>query len=121
MIRNNEINQLTTDHSWVNEQVQKNIIPEEDARNHRWRNVITRALGNKPDVEIDIVSVELQSGDLLMLCTDGLSGMLEDYEQLQVVAAAKDNLEKACKDLINAANARGGLDNITATLLKFSQ
>ncbi len=121
LIRNSKIKQLTTDHSWINEQIQKQIIPKEDARNHRWRNVITRALGNKPDVEIDLVSVDLKSGDLLLLCTDGLSGMLEDNEQFQIISRSKGNLEKACKDLINAANERGGLDNITVILLKFSE
>jgi len=119
LIRGGGIRQLTTDHSWVNEQIQKNILTHKDARNHRWKNVITRALGNKLNVEIDYNEMKMQSGDYLLLCTDGLSGMLEDEEILRVTNQASGDLQKACKDLIQGANEKGGLDNITVILLKF--
>src|SRR5690606_20051558 len=77
-LRSTQMEQLTLDHSWVSEQLQKKLISEEDARVHRWRNVITRALGNKMDVEVDVKRVRLQDGDLFLLCTDGLSSMVPD-------------------------------------------
>jgi serine/threonine protein phosphatase PrpC len=118
-IRGNEILQLTVDHSWVSEQLQKKLITEEEARNHRWKNVITRALGNRNSVEIDVNTVEVAPGDWLLLCTDGLSGMVKDEEIKEIVCSVEGNLELACSTLIQKANEYGGLDNITLILIKF--
>ena len=120
LFRNGGLKQITSDHSWVNEQIQKNILTQKDARNHRWKNVITRALGNKLNVDIDLTSLEVSPDDYILLCTDGLTGMLDDNEIFQTIKNSIGNLEKACKDLIHAANEKGGLDNITVVLLKFS-
>jgi len=121
LIRNQEIKQITSDHSWVNEQIQKNILTQKDARNHRWKNVITRALGNKLNVEIDLNTMEINPDDYILLCTDGLSSMIDDNIILQTILSSQGNPDKACKSLINTANEKGGLDNITVILLKFSR
>ncbi len=117
MLRNDELKILTTDHSWVNEQLQRNIITAEEARTHRWRNVITRALGNRIDLEVDVINHELQVGDTYMLCSDGLTGMVEDNEIKQVLNELQDP-EQAVRKLIDLANDYGGTDNITAIVLK---
>lgn len=109
---------MTMDHSWVNEQLQRNIITEDEARNHRWRNVITRALGNRPELEIDLKSVEPASGDSFLICSDGLTGMLRDGEIAEILARQSGDLEGACAALIDAANEAGGLDNISVILVR---
>jgi len=78
LIRDGEISCVTSDHSWVNEQVLSGVIDNEQARTHPLRNVVTRALGGKPELDVDIQSVELESGDRLLLCSDGLTTMLDD-------------------------------------------
>ncbi|OQB20983.1 MAG: Serine/threonine phosphatase stp [candidate division BRC1 bacterium ADurb.Bin183] len=121
IIRNDEIRQITLDHSWVNEQIQKRVLTQQDARNHRWKNVITRALGNKLNVDIDLASLKMQNGDYIIVCTDGLTSMLDDSEVLKTIKDVDGRLDKACKNLIKAANEKGGLDNITVILLKFKE
>jgi len=118
LVRNGTISQITIDHSWISEQIQKNIISQEDARNHRWKNVITRALGNKINVDIDLNTIQMQTDDLILLCTDGLSTMLDDSEILKILTDAEGKTDRACKSLIQTANDKGGLDNITVILLK---
>lgn len=117
-LRDNEFEQMTVDHSWVNEQLQRNVLTEEEARNHRWRNVITRALGNRPDIEIDIKSVDLRPGDVFLLCSDGLTTMIEDAIVSRLVAALTNDLEAACRSLIALANQSGGHDNISVILVR---
>jgi PPM family protein phosphatase len=119
LVREGELWSLTTDHSWVNVQVMLGQITEEEARYHPMKNIITRALGTKEDVEVDISVRELYPGDYILLCSDGLSGMIEEKEILQCVLSRKDDLEKATEDLIRRANAHGGDDNITVILLHF--
>ncbi len=118
LLRNGALNQLTLDHSWVSEQLQKNIITPEEAKNHRWKNVITRALGNKLEVDVDVISHDVQAGDVFMLCSDGLSGMVDDRELEKIILDHTD-LEDAIRAMIRAANASGGLDNITIILVRF--
>jgi serine/threonine protein phosphatase PrpC len=120
-IRGEEIVQLTTDHSWVSEQLQRNLITEDEARNHRWRNIITRALGNREDVEIDVLDYPVEVGDCFVLCTDGLSSMLTDIEIRDTVRSAGDDLAEACRMLVVRSNEKGGSDNITAVLVAFSE
>lgn len=116
-LRENTLESLTMDHSWVNEQLRRNILTEEEARNHRWRNVITRALGNKLEIEVELQSYEMEPGDKYLLCTDGLSGMVTD-EMIQFILAECDNdLELACNSLLSQANANGGIDNCTAVVV----
>ncbi len=117
-LRDGKMTQLTMDHSWVSEQLQKNIITPEEAKNHRWKNVITRALGNKLDVEVDVQSIEVLPGDVFMLCSDGLSGMLDDDEIEDILIETPD-LESSIQALIKGANRNGGLDNISVILVRF--
>ena len=105
----------------MNEQIQKRVLTQQDARNHRWKNVITRALGNKLNVDIDLASLKMQNGDYIIVCTDGLTSMLDDSEVLKTIKDVDGRLDKACKNLIKAANEKGGLDNIIVILLKFKE
>lgn len=115
--RRGEFELLTTDHSWVNEQLQKNIITADEARNHRYRNVITRALGNRLDLEIDVRLETLEPGDTYLICSDGLSGMLTD-EELQEVLQTLPDLREATNKLVAMANEAGGHDNITVIVAR---
>lgn len=117
-VREGKLELLTEDHSWVNEQLQRNIITEEEARNHRWRNVITRALGNRTEIEVDVVSEPLVDNDLYLLCSDGLTTMLEDDDIAELVQTHYPDLEQLCHALIDAANRAGGLDNISIILVQ---
>ena len=121
VLRGQEITQLTSDHSWVNEQIQSGVISADQARSHPLRNVVTRALGGKPDLQVDMQFHRINPGDLLLLCSDGLTTMVSDQEIARVVAAAEGDIEKAAKGLVAAANGHGGEDNITVLLLRFME
>lgn len=118
LVREGKISRLTNDHSWVFEQVQAGMLTEAEAEKHPLRNVITRALGGALSVNPDASEVESQSGDLYLLCSDGLTGMVPEEEIGRLVSENAANLEMACQQLIDVANQRGGLDNITAVLVK---
>jgi serine/threonine protein phosphatase PrpC len=118
MIRNGKISRITNDHSWVYEQVQAGMLTEAEAEKHPLRNVITRALGGALSVNPDASEIESRPGDVYLLCSDGLTGMVPEEEILKLVTANADDLETACQQLIDTANARGGLDNVTAILVK---
>jgi len=117
MIRDNQLQRITNDHSWVFEQVQAGMLTEAEAEKHPLRNVITRALGGALQVNPDASEIEVKEGDLFLLCSDGLTGMVPEEQILKVVTEYGD-LEKACQKLIDEANERGGLDNVTAILVK---
>jgi PPM family protein phosphatase len=116
--RNGMIEGLTQDHSWVNEQVQRNLISEEEARQHRWRNVITRALGNRETVEVDMRMVEPQPEDIFLLCSDGLTGMLEDDQIADTLAMYGHVPDEACAELVRLSNEAGGFDNISVVVVR---
>ncbi|MEA2163603.1 MAG: family protein phosphatase [Thermoanaerobaculia bacterium] len=118
MIRHGKISRITSDHSWVFEQVQAGMLTEAEAEKHPLRNVITRALGGALSVNPDASEIDSKPGDIYLLCSDGLTGMVPEEEILKLVTANTDDLEKACKELIDMANERGGLDNVTAILVK---
>ena len=118
LIRDGEISRVTNDHSWVFEQVQAGMLTEAEAEKHPLRNVITRALGGALQVTPDASEIEAKTGDLVLLCSDGLTGMVPESEILRIVTSNNGDLEKACQQLIDAANERGGLDNVTAVLVK---
>jgi serine/threonine protein phosphatase PrpC len=118
LIRGGKLSRITNDHSWVFEQVQAGMLTEAEAEKHPLRNVITRALGGALQVVPDAAEVEAQAGDVLLLCSDGLTGMVPESEILRLVSASERDLEGACRQLIDAANERGGLDNITAVLVR---
>lgn len=116
--RNGAIEQITDDHSWVSEQVRAGSLTADDARQHPWRNVVTRALAGGDDPEVDVAELSAERGDLLMVCSDGLTGVVSNAA-CQAIIAAAPSLDAACESLIAAANAAGGPDNITVALLKF--
>jgi protein phosphatase len=118
LVREGRLSRLTNDHSWVFEQVQAGMLTEEEAEKHPLRNVITRALGGALQVSPDASEVASKPGDVYLLCSDGLTGMLPEEEILRVVNEHNDDLERACQELIDRANERGGLDNVTAILVK---
>jgi protein phosphatase len=117
LIRGDKISRITNDHSWVFEQVQAGMLTEAEAEKHPLRNVITRALGGALQVTPDASEIVMQPGDVYLLCSDGLTGMVPEDEILRIVTGS-DGLEAACEQLIAVANERGGLDNITAVLVK---
>jgi len=119
LLRDAKITQLTTDHSWVNEQIVGGMISPDQARSHPLRNVVTRALGGKNDLQVDMKVHKIEPGDMLLLCSDGLTTMMADDEIARVVGEATGDVEKAARGLVASANARGGEDNITVVMLRF--
>lgn len=118
LARRGEFVRLTQDHSLVAQMVKAGEITPEEARTHPLRNVISRCLGTEKTVQPDIQSLAWAPGDTLVLCSDGLTGMLEDGEIEAVLRAAGDDLEAACRTLISSANERGGKDNISVILAR---
>ncbi|WP_026834851.1 Stp1/IreP family PP2C-type Ser/Thr phosphatase [Eubacterium xylanophilum] len=110
--------QITVDHSLVEEMVQSGKIQKEDMRTHPNKNIITRALGTTSKVKADCFEVEVNQGNVLLLCSDGLTNMLEDTEIERIISENIDNMEEAGKKLVNAANSSGGKDNISVILVK---
>jgi serine/threonine protein phosphatase PrpC len=121
LVRDGEITQLTSDHSWVNEQIQSGVISPDQARTHPLRNVVTRALGGKPDLQVDMQQHKAKAGDILLLCSDGLTTMIPDEDIVRVVREAGGDVEKAAQALVASANAKGGEDNITVLLIRFDE
>ncbi|MBI4832613.1 MAG: Stp1/IreP family PP2C-type Ser/Thr phosphatase [Candidatus Lindowbacteria bacterium] len=119
LFRQSGYRQLTEDHSWVNEQLQKNLITPEDARVHPWRNVITRALGSRDSVEVDIFEERVRAGDQVLLCTDGLSSMLDDISMFEILTDGEAAQEQKCDRLVEEAKKAGGADNVTFILIRF--
>jgi serine/threonine protein phosphatase PrpC len=115
--RAHQLQQITQDHSWVGEQVRAGSLTEADARQHPWRNVVTRALSGGDDPEVDIAPLTVESGDGLLICSDGLTGVVGS-DICQGIIDSASSLEDACQALIEAANRAGGPDNITVTLLR---
>jgi serine/threonine protein phosphatase PrpC len=119
LVNEQKIQQLTTDHSLVERLIATGQITREEARNHPQRNVVYRTIGDKLNMEVEISSHTLAPGDSLLLCSDGLSGMVEDrYLQKIILDAACP--QDACERLIAAANAAGGEDNITAIVIELA-
>jgi PPM family protein phosphatase len=110
--------QITQDHSLVNELVRTGQISREDAEHHPRKNVLLRALGTEPSVEMDIKTITFEEGDLLLLCSDGLSNKVNESEMLTILSNA-DPLEQKASELIQLANHNGGEDNITLVIVKF--
>jgi protein phosphatase len=115
LLRDGELAQLTQDHSWVADRVRQGLLAEEEARNHRWRNVITNALGSFPSPRVDLVGLKVRPGDVFLLCSDGLSGVLEDQVLAEMLLTNPP--EPAVAKLIKLANDWGGPDNISAVVV----
>lgn len=117
LVRDHQIQKLTEDHSLVERMVASGQITSAEARLHPRRNVILRSLGTDPQVEVDLYVEPLQVGDRLLLCSDGLSGMLPD-EALAQVSDRERDLDQACRALVRAANEAGGTDNISVVIVE---
>ena len=118
LIENNRITQLTTDHSIVQKLVESGSITPEEARNHPEKNIITKALGTEPTEEYDIYEFAVREGDKILLCSDGLSDMIED-SQINDILNQDLCPDDAISALISAAKENGGRDNITVVLMSF--
>jgi len=116
LMRQGKVSQVTQDHSFVAEQIRAGILTREEARAHPQRNVITRALGSRPEVEVDTYSGELQAGDVLLLCSDGLSEHVQEEDMQQILSRYLP--EDAIQQLIALANNRGGNDNISVLIVR---
>src|SRR5690242_3058087 len=120
LIRDRALEQLTEDHSLVAELVRSGKLSPEEAEIHPQRSVITRALGTDPDVDVDTFSFETMAGDLFLLCSDGLTSMVDDETILRLVERNRDDLNAAAKALVRAANKGGGEDNITVIFFEIA-
>ena len=116
VLRPDGLRQITVDHTYVNDLVRAAIISDEQARTHHLRNVITRALGSEEVCEVDAYSLDVEPGDRFLMCSDGLSTMLED-SYIEAVIADNPDLEAIPTELIDFANEQGGLDNISVILI----
>ena len=119
LIRDGNIRLLTKDHSLVGELIRQGELTPQEAENHPHRNILTRALGTEPVVEIDLLEMVIQPGDILLLCTDGLSNFVNDQEILTEVVNNGNNLKNTVNNLVQLALKRGGLDNITVVLVSY--
>ncbi|MGF1664954.1 MAG: Stp1/IreP family PP2C-type Ser/Thr phosphatase [Acidimicrobiia bacterium] len=115
LLRDGTLRQLTEDHTIVNEYLRSGKITEDQAAEHPQRHMITRALGLIPDVEVDVFDLELASGDRLLLCSDGVNGMIDDASIRQ--ALLTPTAEEAVWELVERANGAGGHDNVTAVVV----
>jgi serine/threonine protein phosphatase PrpC len=120
LVREGKLEQLTDDHSLVAELVRSGRLSPEEAEGHPQRSVITRALGTDPDVDVDTFSVTAEAGDLFLLCSDGLTSMVDDGTILREVERNRRDLRAAAKALIRAANKGGGEDNITVIFFEIA-
>ena len=116
LLRSGELRQLSEDHSLVGEWVREGAITPEEAAVNRYRSVLSRALGTEPQAELDVFAVDLEPGDVLMLSSDGLSGVVPSEQLAELLA--KDDLQECVQDLVRAAKERGGHDNITAVVVR---
>ena len=120
LFRDGTLRQVTKDHSYVQEQVDAGFLTPEQARYHPYSNVITRCVGANAEVEADVLSGELQNGDVFLLASDGLTGMVED-PQLKKILETRQTPGRMVDAMITEANRRGGLDNITAVVVQVVQ
>ncbi len=114
--RGGDLDLITQDHTWVNEQVLAGHLSEDQARSHPLKSVVTRAIGGDGEIDVDVREIDVKAGDLYLLCSDGLTTMLSDEEILANLETG-ESLDRLCAGLVEAANRRGGLDNVTVVLL----
>jgi serine/threonine protein phosphatase PrpC len=118
VLRGNRLEQITHDHSWVEEQVRAGAMSPTAARQHPWRNVVTRALSGGDDPEVDVTEIQPVSGERYLLCSDGLFTVVGDERISEILGDRNSSLEQVCARLIDAANNAGGPDNITTLVLQ---
>jgi protein phosphatase len=117
-MRNDALEQVTRDHSLLQEQIDSGLITKEDARSSHNKNLVTRALGIDPEVDAEIHSYDVMEGDIYLLCSDGLNDMIEDDEIQMTLIALRSNLDLTAQQLVQAANDAGGRDNVSVMLIK---
>ncbi len=120
LVRDADMEQLTEDHSLVNELLKTGKLSREEAETHPQRSVITRALGTDPDVDVDTFSVRAETGDLFLLCSDGLTDMVSEESILDVVERNRNDIDVALRALVKEANRGGGQDNITVVAFEIA-
>jgi len=119
LIRGGLLQKITTDHSYIEELIKNGSLTREEAHNHPKKNIITRALGCEENVEIDTYCVDVNGDDIFVLCTDGLTNMMNENEILAIIND-NDAPQYSCSELVRIANERGGEDNITVIIVKNS-
>jgi protein phosphatase len=119
LLRGGTIERVTEDHTWVNAAVKAGIVRPEEADRHVWKDVLTKAVGSQDTCAPDVTVRTLEGGDHVLLCSDGLTKMVEEERIVDLVAAAR-SLEEAAKALVGAANEAGGKDNVTVVLLRYT-
>jgi serine/threonine protein phosphatase PrpC len=119
-LRAGVLEMLTVDHSWVGEQVASGALGVEEARTHPLRNMVTRAVGGKPQIEVDVRTTSVRADDVFLLCSDGLTGMVTDAEIARLLLELPDPLASVPR-LVDEANARGGVDNVTVLVVRVEQ
>jgi protein phosphatase len=120
LMRGGQLTQLTRDDSWVSAAWAEGILTPEEIERHPLRNVITKAIGAKDSLDVDIIEQGLITGDVAFLCSDGLHGLVKDEEMLRLLTPPTRPLEEVAAALIAAANNAGGKDNITVVLLRYT-
>jgi serine/threonine protein phosphatase PrpC len=120
LIRDGRMEQVTEDHSLVNELMKSGKLSREEAETHPQRSVITRALGTDPDVDADTFTIEAKAGDVFLLCSDGLTDMVGEREIQELVEKNREDIDAALKSLVKAANRSGGEDNITVVAFEIA-
>ena len=120
MVRGGKLSQLTRDDSWVSAAWAEGILSHDEIDRHPLRNVITKAVGAKDNIELETGETKLLSGDIVLLCSDGLHGMITDEQILKLLDPPPADLEKAAAALVDAANEAGGKDNVSVVLLKYT-
>jgi protein phosphatase len=118
LIRAGTIVQLTRDDTWLNAAWDGAAL--DSSTQASMKNVLTKALGSRQDVDFDVLGGELNDRDIVLLCSDGLTNMLSDAEILDIVTTHEPDLERACRQLVDAANAQGGRDNVSAVLVRYT-
>jgi PPM family protein phosphatase len=119
--RDGAIEQITEDHSLVNELLKSGKLSPEEADSHPQRSVITRAVGTDPDVDVDSFTIDAEIGDVFLICSDGLTDMVDDEDIRSVLEKFHNDLDRATKSLVSAANRGGGEDNITVVAFEISE
>jgi PPM family protein phosphatase len=116
LLRDDDLRQITVDHTWVHEQVRRGYLTEEGARRHPFASVLTRVVGTEAEVRVDVIDGDTRPGDVFLLCSDGLTAVLDDAA-LRVVLSRPDSLEERADALVRPAFEGGGPDNITVVLV----
>lgn len=118
--RGGKLTQITEDHTYVNTLVKKGLITEEEAKTHENRHMITKAVGAENKVEPDFFKVATKVGDIVLICTDGLYGEIEETEMTRIISG-RGSMQEACDRLVDRANENGGHDNITVVCIKIME